>query len=763
MNTMRRLQILWIFSITITINCNLYSQVGNYVKRDSTTTTPLINYNFVLGPKAAVNLDNATNRPSYSDESLRNTAIGSYSAFNLSKTGSGASYNRFALDNTYIGAFSGYSLLAGVINGNVAEHDTYIGSRAGYSIQNGDRNTLIGSNVASMSNNITETVMIGFEAGKYSNNIYGKTVYIGAGAGYKTTAFSESNTFIGYKAGSGDDATALNGNENVYIGAFTGQFSSTGTFYPPSSGHNTFIGFQAGQNNKSDNNTFIGHKAGVNTQQASNNTFIGSSSGLQNNTGTFNTFIGFEAGKTNTSGQNNTYIGHQAGSNASNATITNAVAIGYNAQVTQNNAVVLGEATNQNMAVGIGNTAPQNRLEITSATTNTSGLRFTNLKSTSTPSTSNNLGLSVNANGDVILVPAGGGGSVTPDSMIVKYIGATKFVGLGIATPTEKLHISGGNLRVENTLPRIYMKNTSTGTDNTLAQLGSDNIVKLANSAIYVEAFGGLPSIYIKNNAGNIGIGNTNPTNKLEITSASTNTSGLRFTNLKSTSTPSTANSLALSVDANGDVILVPAATGGLTNPVTNLQVLSGTAGVSGLRLNNLPNTSATVAANGKALSVDATGNVILVPVTTPVIPAGADVWDQLTNGADYLIRNKNNKSVMIGTVAATKTSIDYKLYVEKGILAEKVKVSVQANWPDYVFGKDYSLMPLKEVENYISTNNHLPEVPSAEVIAKDGLDLGKMDATLLKKVEELTLYLIEQNKKIEVLQNELNTLKAKK
>lgn len=91
-----------------------------------------------------------------------------------------------------------------------------------------------------------------------------------------------------------------------------------------------------------------------------------------------------------------------------------------------------------------------------------------------------------------------------------------------------------------------------------------------------------------------------------------------------------------------------------------------------------------------------------------------------------------------------------YQLYVQGGILSEKVKVAVatSSDWSDYVFAKDYKLKSLKEVETFIQTNKHLPNIPSAQEVVKEGIDMAKMDAKLLEKIEELTLYMIEQDKK---------------
>ncbi|KAB8153043.1 hypothetical protein EZY14_011735 [Kordia sp. TARA_039_SRF] len=98
----------------------------------------------------------------------------------------------------------------------------------------------------------------------------------------------------------------------------------------------------------------------------------------------------------------------------------------------------------------------------------------------------------------------------------------------------------------------------------------------------------------------------------------------------------------------------------------------------------------------------------------------------------------------------------DYELFVKKGIRTQKIKVDLAAGvWADYVFEKDYDLKPLEEVEAFINANGHLPNVPTASEIEKEGLNLGEMDAKLLEKIEELTLYVIE-------LKKEINELKSK-
>lgn len=93
-----------------------------------------------------------------------------------------------------------------------------------------------------------------------------------------------------------------------------------------------------------------------------------------------------------------------------------------------------------------------------------------------------------------------------------------------------------------------------------------------------------------------------------------------------------------------------------------------------------------------------------------------------------------------------------YKLFVKDGIRTEKVKVDIASanGWADYVFKKDYQLMPLSEVEKHIQDKGYLPNIPSADEVVKNGIDLGAMDAKLLEKIEELTLYSIGQDKKLQ-------------
>lgn len=116
----------------------------------------------------------------------------------------------------------------------------------------------------------------------------------------------------------------------------------------------------------------------------------------------------------------------------------------------------------------------------------------------------------------------------------------------------------------------------------------------------------------------------------------------------------------------------------------------------------------------------------------------------QGVSNVDYL--TVNNGNIGIGTID-TK---GYKLAVNGSAVFTKVVVKPYAAWPDYVFESSYSLMPLDSLENFLAINRHLPGVPKAEEVIKNGIDLAENQKILLQKIEELTLYIIQENKTIE-------------
>lgn len=134
--------------------------------------------------------------------------------------------------------------------------------------------------------------------------------------------------------------------------------------------------------------------------------------------------------------------------------------------------------------------------------------------------------------------------------------------------------------------------------------------------------------------------------------------------------------------------------------------------------------------------------------------------------GADRMVIDGFTGRVGIGlddySTLASSTLNDYKLYVGGGIVAEEIRVKVQEEWPDYVFATDYKLPTLEEVESFIKKNKHLSGVPSAATVSESGVELAKMNKIQIQKIEELTLYTIQQEKQLNLLSAENEALKKR-
>lgn len=126
--------------------------------------------------------------------------------------------------------------------------------------------------------------------------------------------------------------------------------------------------------------------------------------------------------------------------------------------------------------------------------------------------------------------------------------------------------------------------------------------------------------------------------------------------------------------------------------------------------------------------------------------------------GSNPFILHTDGNFSMGGYVAES----GYRLTVYGKILCTDVTALPYEDWPDYVFGKDYRLRPLSEVKKFIEQNSHLPGIPSASQIKKEGIQLGDMSSRLMEKVEELTLYILQQQEQIDEMKKELQARKEK-
>jgi hypothetical protein len=148
-----------------------------------------------------------------------------------------------------------------------------------------------------------------------------------------------------------------------------------------------------------------------------------------------------------------------------------------------------------------------------------------------------------------------------------------------------------------------------------------------------------------------------------------------------------------------------------------------------------------------------------------PNNPGVLDVAGWPTSSAyELMFSLKANGKLFLGTSSNISCSDcnDYRLFVKNGIRTEKIKVDIASanGWADYVFKKDYKLNSLEYVEKHIEEKGHLPNIPSAKEVVENGINLGEMNAKLLEKIEELTLYVIKLNKDFKKLEEENKKLR---
>lgn len=308
----------------------------------------------------------------------------------------------------------------------------------------------------------------------------------------------------------------------------------------------------------------------------------------------------------------------------------------------------------------------------------------------------------------------------------------------------------------------IYSGNFGIGTSSPLTKLDvRGNISVWGQNSSNTEDHG---QIFFENsNHGVRRIGNI-----VDIFTSGGDESGITFTPRSyNSSTNSYSNMLAaMKISANGNIGI------GTNNPTKKLEIFSNS--TTALKIaTTYPNTNTTEIHLGG--SADFTKSAIISAPNA----AGwyrQDLFFCLANGnntssvelSDAAMVIKSYDSGKFGNVGIGTINPDEKLTVKGKIHTQEVRVDLLGPLvPDYVFAKDYKLKSLQEIEDYIKQNSHLPEIPSAKEIEKNGLMLAEMNMSLLKKIEELTLYSIEQNKKteaqakeIEAQSKEIETLK---
>ncbi|MFZ4678823.1 MAG: beta strand repeat-containing protein [Flavobacterium sp.] len=614
-----------------------------------------------------------------------------------------------------------------------------------------------------------------------------------------------SNTTGGFNCAFGNQALALNGNGRLNCAFGTSSLSNN-----KSGSSNIAIGHRSQEANISgNNNTAIGY-ATLLTNLGSSNTVLGSYSPRNLLTGDSNIFIGAETAINLLNGSNNVFLGNRitvpkspstpilAGNDTSNSIIfadglgnqkifiqkngNTGIGLGNNVIPVNRLDIKGGVAIGNNFTpngvtpgivaptsglivegkVGIGTSSPNNKVEITSGINGNSGLRFTDLTSNFTPATSiaSNRFLTVNQNGDVVLnkianpietnvltsnanLMTSNVNSISSSSTIINSISnsvnsnnqlITTVNGVASApvnlpeTDEQSLSLTGSTLSISNgnsvTLP------TYNYTPQILTQ--SENTITLSNG----------------------GGSFTLPTfNDTDAQSLALNGNTLSISNGNSVTLPTYVDT-PQTLSQTGNTVTL--SNGGGSFNIPNTSVTAGTnVTVSGSGTSASPyvisaGDASLYANNGTINSATTTNGNRVVTMNN------SNIWFQSA-------ASDTNSKIYIGTSATyPTTSGNYKLFVEGGILTEKVKVALRstANWADYVFEKNYDLMPLKNVEEYIAIHKHLPGIDSASELAKNGLDLAEMQAKHMAKIEEMMLYIIDQNKTIEKNIKDIEELK---
>ncbi|WP_436488161.1 hypothetical protein [Chitinophaga sp. ARDCPP14] len=322
---------------------------------------------------------------------------------------------------------------------------------------------------------------------------------------------------------------------------------------------------------------------------------------------------------------------------------------------------------------------------------------------------------------------------------------ATGNAGIGTTSPTEKLEIySAGLSNIKLTHPsdvlgvvgalKFNMAGSNLGK---LEVERTDSSGRMSAMKFFVRGSGGeFEAMRIANN-GFVGIGETSPSARLHV-DGSPGTVFARFTQTD-VSAADGALSFMNGTGSAGNYIPVINGRGYIPGRSLGLYLIADVEDV-------LP--ASDIAYGGIILdSRSKTGAKLTTSNVLAVNSAGVN-----------LMLVKANGSVAIGT-ADTK---GYKLAVNGSGIFTRVVVKSYANWPDFVFHADYKLPTLSEVEQFVVKNQHLPGIPSASEIEKDGVDVGEMNKQLLQKVEEQMLYIIEMNKQLATLSKEVEVLKQK-
>jgi len=382
--------------------------------------------------------------------------------------------------------------------------------------------------------------------------------------------------------------------------------------------------------------------------------------------------------------------------------------------------------------------------------------------------------------------------------------------GIGVATPQEKLHVSQNILSDGNMISKDKFV---LAPDN----LGNNcwEISRTATGLNYAYKTSSQKDVLFLGNDGNMGIGvTTPPLTNMQIGDIWTfqNASGKQnigrntyFNGAKDVRIQQGAAS-RITFNNSGEILLQTTSSGAANATIIWNTVTFSNSGNVGIGTTTTPQAKLEVAGDFKAQDADIAGNLTANSATittlsmdnltakTATITGSSTLMGNVTvgttsqpanlnviNGAlsaksanitgDLVADSATITNLTTATLNLSNTTLDNlsvitlnakNAFVNGKIKTKEIEVTVQG-WGDHVFAEDYNLMPLNEVAQYIKENSHLPEIPSAKEVVENGIELGGMQRKLIMKIEELTLYILQQNQQLIDLQNQINELKNSK
>lgn len=298
-------------------------------------------------------------------------------------------------------------------------------------------------------------------------------------------------------------------------------------------------------------------------------------------------------------------------------------------------------------------------------------------------------------------------------------ITSSGFIGMGVTTPGSKLHVKD-NTSASTSGYGPFTISSGTGTTNEMRFDGNhiQTVSKAVNGTI-------ASSLAINMNGGSIAIGTSSTSARLNV-GADTGERALQV---------AINGSTKLMIESNGGTAL---GYGSSNTPPSNGLIVKGKTGIG--KVNPTAMLHVTADANERALQVAINGSTKLMVESNGGVAMG--YGSSNTPPGDGLIVNGN---VGIGTA-----SPNYKLDVCGTIRAKEVRV--ETGWCDFVFEKNYPLPSLSALEDFIKTHKHLPDVTPGLIIESEGLEVGKAASQMIRKIEELTLYVIALQKQVDDL-----------